>query len=70
MKSKKANFQVTIGYRAIVTFDIKAEDAEQAKKIVLLQVKEIGIYNGDVQDETYSAAGVLNVDESWNMVNG
>lgn len=70
MKPKKKHFQITVGYRAVVHFDVFAEDAESAKKIALEKVKEKGIYEGDLQDETYSAGGVLNVDETWNMVNG
>lgn len=65
---KKTEFQVTIGYKAVVNFTVKADDAEAAKKMILDKVREKGIYDGELQDETYSAAGILNLDDSWNMV--
>ncbi len=67
---KKTEFQITIGYKAVVNFIVKADDAEAAKKMILDKVREKGIYDGELQDETYSAAGILNLDDSWNMVNG
>lgn len=70
MSNKKTEFQVTIGYKAVVCFNVKADDAEAAKKMILDKVREKGIYDGELQDETYSAAGILNLDDSWNMVNG
>jgi len=69
-KTKKTEYQVTVGYKAVVCFTIKAEDAEAAKQTVLAIVKEQGIYEGELQDETYGADGILNMDTTWNMVNG
>lgn len=70
MKAKKTEYQVTVGYKAVVCFTVYAETPEEANKIALQKVKEKGIYEGDLQDETYGADGILNVDKTWNMVNG
>lgn len=68
-KQKKTEYQVTVGYKAIVSFFIKAESEEEAKKMALEKVREVGIYEGELQDETYGADGVLNMDKTWNMLN-
>lgn len=64
----KTNYHVTIGYKAVATFEIKAETPEEAKNIALDKVDKKGIYEGSVDYETVKVAGVLNMDESWNMV--
>lgn len=71
IKLKKTEFQVTVGYKAVVCFTVKAENEDEAKKIALDIVKNDGIYTkSELQDETYSADGILNLDKTWNMVNG
>lgn len=69
-KKKKTQFKVTVGYKAVVCFTVKAETEEEAKKIILERVRVDGIYTGgEIQDETYGADGILNMDKTWNMVN-
>lgn len=68
MKTKKTEFQVTVGYKAIVTFTVKAETELDAKKIILEKVKDKGIYDGNIEDETYDADGILNLDRTWNAL--
>lgn len=64
--AKKTEYQITVGYKAIVCFTIKAENEEEAKKIILERVKEEGIYkDSELEDETYGAYGVLNLDRTW-----
>lgn len=69
-----ANYQVTVGYKAIISIDINAENEADAKEIAL---HEIGIINDriskrkgvELQDSTYGADGIVNMDKTWNMVN-
>jgi hypothetical protein len=68
MANKKTDFQVTVGYKACVCFSIKAETEEEARKKAIDIVRDKGIYEGDMQDEWFKVAGVLNMDDSWNMV--
>lgn len=65
---KKTEFQITIGYKAVVTFNIKADTAEQAKIAAMKKIDETGIYDGDIQDEIYDVDGVLDMDKTWNMI--
>lgn len=39
MKAKKTNYQVTIGYKAVLTMDVKAENEEDAKKLAIEEFK-------------------------------
>ena len=68
------NYQVTIGYRAIIQIDVKAETEEEAKKTAVnlftererskwFQRKDITL-----NDDNYGADGVMNLDNTWNMV--
>ena len=52
-KKKKTEFQVT---------------EEEAKSKVLETVRETGIYDGEINDEWFRVAGILDMDDSWNMV--
>jgi uncharacterized protein YbjQ (UPF0145 family) len=67
----KTHYQITIGYRAIITIDVKADSEEEAKeqalKIMTTQRDKMfknGVIN--LQDDNYKADGVLNMDETWN----
>lgn len=67
MKTKKTEFQITVGYKAVVNFIIKAENEDEAKKIILERIKNDGIYlDSEIQDENYAADGVLNMDRTYN----
>lgn len=67
------NFQVTIGYKSIISIEVKAETEDEAKK------KAVEIFNKEkdkmfvkrnvnLQDDEYKVGGVLNMDETWNML--
>lgn len=68
MKAKKIEYQITIGYKAVICFIIKAETKQEAEKIALQKVETIGIYEGDLQYENYAVHGTLDMDSTWNMV--
>jgi hypothetical protein len=67
------NFQVTIGYKSVVCIDVKAETEEEAKKkaIAIMSKEKDKMFvkqNVNLQDDSYKADGVLNMDETWNML--
>ena len=68
------NYQVTIGYRAIIQIDVKAETEEEAKKkaVNLFTERERSKWfqRKDIMlsDDNYGADGVMNLDNTWNMV--
>lgn len=72
MKKVKKEFQVTFGYRAVITVNVTVENEEQAKTIALAQFNDDfrlpGAKNIDIQDDEISVAGVVNMSESWNAV--
>jgi hypothetical protein len=69
----KKNYQVTIGYKSIVCVDLKAENEEEAKKMAVKifsdeRHKMFSKRNVTLQDDSFRADGVLNMDETWNML--
>lgn len=68
--AKKINFQVTIGYKAVLTVDIKAETEDQAKKMALEEFDKYRTFGPKItlQDDNYRADGILNMDKTWNIL--
>lgn len=68
----KTKYQITIGYKAVVCINIKANDEKEAKEIAIEQfrIAKDRIYkNGvELQDDNYKADGILNMDETWNIL--
>lgn len=68
---KKTNYQVTIGYKAVICVNVKAESEEEAKLLAIdkFEFNRERMYgkNIDLQDDCYRADGVLNMDATWNM---
>ena len=68
------NFQVTIGYKAVINVDVKATTEEEAKKKALQVFKDkehqkwFNRKDINLQDDTFGTQGVLNMDETWNML--
>jgi len=66
------NYQITIGFKAVIQLDIKAEDDKSAKELALKKMdairKKIESNSICVADSNYKVDGVLNMDETWNMV--
>lgn len=67
-------YQVTIGYKAVITVDVYAENENDAKAnaLDLFREKEQKKWfkRNDVtlQDDTFGAYGVLDMDKTWNML--
>jgi ribosomal protein L21 len=70
MKAK--NFQVTIGYKAIIHAYVKAETEDEAKKkatkIFDKKRKMFSNKSINIQYDVYGTYGILNMDETWNTV--
>ncbi len=67
------NFQVTIGYKSVVCIDVKAGNEDEAKKkaVAIFGEEKDKMFlknNVNLQDDNYKADGVLNMDETWNML--
>lgn len=67
------NYQITIGYKAVITVDVKAEseDEAKAKAIDLFQKERWKMnqkQNVSIQDDSFKADGVLDMDKTWNML--
>lgn len=65
------NYQITIGYKAVITVQVKASDEIEAKDIAVKkfdQSKRKMFTNSIVlQDENFKADGCLDMDATWNM---
>jgi hypothetical protein len=68
----KTNYQVTIGYKAVVCIEVKASTEEEAKKKALehfknKERKKWYLSKGTfLQDDTFGAHGVCDMDKTWN----
>lgn len=67
------NFQVTISYKSVVCIDVKAETEEEAKKkaVAIMGKEKDKMFlkqNVNLQDDSYKADGVLNMDDTWGML--
>ncbi len=66
-------YQVTIGYKAVINISVKAESEDDARDMATAimsdqrdkMFKKRGV---ELQDDSFAAYGVLNMDETWNMV--
>lgn len=68
----KTNYQVTFGYKAIITVDVKAVDENQAKEeaVKILKANRDKMFrsnNISLQDDNFKPNGILNMDETWNQ---
>lgn len=68
-----AEYTVTIGYKAVINITVKAnskdEAAEKAVAIMSDQRDKMFKKQGvELLDDSFAAHGVLNMDETWNMV--
>jgi hypothetical protein len=69
----KTEYQVTIGYKAVVCVSVISESEERAREQALAifkadhekWFKKRGV---DLQDDNFSVAGVVNMDETWNIL--
>jgi hypothetical protein len=68
--AKKINYSVTIGYKAVIQIDIKADNEEDAKKQALEYFNQYRFFGNKstINDDNYKVEGILNMDATWNMV--
>jgi hypothetical protein len=68
----KTNYEVTFGYKAIITIDVKANNEEDAKReateiLKSSRDKMFRSNNINLQDDNFKPNGIINMDETWNM---
>ena len=66
----KTNYEVTFGYKAVVTVNLKAENEEEAKKLAtehISKYKDFGS-KSEIQSDSFKADGILNIDATWNSI--
>jgi 2-methylaconitate cis-trans-isomerase PrpF len=65
-------YQITIGYRAIVTITVKADDEDAAKNIALKimekQKKKMISAKVNIENDNYKCDGILDMDGTWNSI--
>jgi hypothetical protein len=65
------NYEIIIGYKAVITISVKATDEKEAKDIALKQfTKQRGNLNNkniQIQDDNYKVDGICDMDRTWNM---
>lgn len=69
----KTNYQITIGYKAVICVDVKASDEKEAKEKALEMFKKsrdksFSTNSIHIQDDTFNTHGILNMDETWNKL--
>lgn len=67
----KTKYSVTIGYKAVISLNVRAENEEDAKKIALEKFKKQKEKLTDtgplsIEDDSFGAYGVLDMDKTWN----
>lgn len=65
------NYQITIGYKAVICVNVKASDEKEAKDIAVKKFakkKDKMFGNGiELQDDNFKADGCIDMDATWNM---
>lgn len=69
-KKKKTNYQVTIGYRAVLQVPIKAENIEEAKALALKEFEPYRHFGNkiEISDDSFRVDGILDMDSTYNML--
>jgi len=66
------NYDITIGYRAVISVAVKANSEEEAKEKALDEfVKSRNKMIGGkvlLNDDTFKVHGIVDMDETWNML--
>ena len=66
------NYDITIGYKAVITVAIKANSEQEAKERAINEFVKARdkMISGKVtlNDDTFKVHGVLDMDETWNML--
>lgn len=60
MTKKKTEFQVTIGYKAVLSVNVKADTEDEAKQKALAEFEKFRHFgnNIDIQDDNFGAYGI------------
>lgn len=65
------DYSITVGYKAVLSFNIKAENEQEAKE----KAKEFFTKNRffksskiTIEDDSYNIHGILNMVKTWNMI--
>ena len=65
------NYQVTFGYRAILTVSVKADNEKEAKElateILREQTGKLNSKRTHLETADFKADGVLDMDATWNQ---
>ena len=68
----KTNYDLTVGYKAVLSIKVKAGTIDEAKKIGLDEMKKmqkrISSAKIVLQDDTFKIDGVVDMDASWNIL--
>jgi hypothetical protein len=72
-KGMKTNYQITIGYKAVITVDVKADNQKEAEQaaIELFKKNKDKMFKSEsilLQDDTYGAYGLIDMDKTWNSL--
>jgi hypothetical protein len=64
------NYQITIGYKAVVTVSVKAKNEKDAKEIGLEYFKNNKSFGkkASIEDDTFKVDGTLDMDATWNQL--
>lgn len=72
MSTKKKNYSVTFGYKAVITVEVKANNEDEAKQLATSQFNDKfrlpGAGNINIEDDSFQISGILNIDETWSML--
>ena len=67
------NYQITIGYKAVITVNVKAADEKEARSIAIKKfanaIRKIRSNSIELQADNFSPQGdgCIDMDATWNM---
>lgn len=61
---------MTIGYNAVISVDVKADNEKDARKKALEEFEKYRHFGNkcDIQDDSFNVYGVLDMDKTWNAL--
>ena len=68
--SKKTNYQVTIGYKAVLSVSVKAENEDEAKKAAIEEFEKYRHFGNKInlEDDSFGPYGICNMDKTWHSL--
>ena len=69
---KKTDYSVTIGYKAVITISVTAENEEEAKRMALEEMESVRSKFSknkylSLETDSFGAYGITNMDKTWNQ---